>query len=202
MKFLKNTLFYANGGELFFHLQKERVFSEPRARFYAAEIGSAIGYMHDQDILYRDLKPENLLLDREGHVVLTDFGLCKEFITSNDTTQTFCGTPEYLAPEVLRKEPYSKAIDWWCYGSVLYEMLYGLPPFYSKDSQEMYRKILNQPLAFKSWASSPAKDILSQLLQKDPRKRMGNSIDDFQEIKAHHFFREIDWEKLLARHSV
>ena len=120
------VLHYVNGGELFFHLQKERYFPEPRARFYAAEITSALGYLHSQGIVYRDLKPENILLDAEGHIVLTDFGLCKDGLRDRDTTNTFCGTPEYLAPEVLRKEAYDRCVDWWCLGAVLYEMIYGL----------------------------------------------------------------------------
>ena len=155
--------------------------------------------MHDQDILYRDLKPENLLLDRDGHVVLTDFGLCKEFISNGDTTQTFCGTPEYLAPEVLQKQPYSKAIDWWCYGSVLYEMLYGLPPFYSRNCQEMYHAIINAPLVFKQSATRDARHLLIGLLQKNPKKRLGSGHRDFDEIKEHIFFDQIDWDDLLNK---
>ena len=117
---------YVNGGELFFHLQKEKIFTEARAKFYAAEITSALGYLHSEGIVYRDLKPENILLDAEGHIVLTDFGLCKDGLRERDTTNTFCGTPEYLAPEVLKKESYDRAVDWWCLGAVLYEMIYGL----------------------------------------------------------------------------
>ena len=120
------VLDYVNGGELFFHLQKERYFSESRARFYAAEITSALGYLHSEKIVYRDLKPENILLDAEGHIVLTDFGLCKDGLSGRETTNTFCGTPEYLAPEVLRKEAYDRCVDWWCLGAVVYEMIYGL----------------------------------------------------------------------------
>lgn len=115
-----------NGGELLFHLQRERFFPEHRARFYAAEIASGLGYLHSIKRVSRDLKPENILLNSVGHVVLTDFGLCKEGIAIHDTTTTFCGTPEYLAPEVIKKQPYDNTVGWCCLGAVLYEMLYGL----------------------------------------------------------------------------
>uniref|UniRef100_A0A914XNT5 Uncharacterized protein n=1 Tax=Plectus sambesii TaxID=2011161 RepID=A0A914XNT5_9BILA len=192
------VLDYLNGGELFFHLQREKHFSEPRARFYAAEIASALGYLHDKDIIYRDLKPENLLLDSLGHVVLTDFGLCKEGIKAKDLTATFCGTPEYLAPEVILKKPYDRTVDWWCLGSVLYEMLFGLPPFYSKDHKEMYEKIVHQPLRVSQMVSPGTRDILNLMLQKDRSKRMG-AKRDFAEVKEHPFFLAIEWDKLLRR---
>ncbi|XP_022102563.1 serine/threonine-protein kinase Sgk1-like [Acanthaster planci] len=193
------VLDYINGGELFFHLQRERNFPEPRARFYAAEIASAIGYLHSLDIIYRDLKPENILLDSEGHVVLTDFGLCKEGIEAKGTTSTFCGTPEYLAPEVLRKQEYDRSVDWWCLGAVLYEMLSGLPPFYSRDTAEMYDNILHKPLRMKSNFSAPAKSILEGMLQKDRKKRLGAGVEDFKVIRNHEFFDPIDWEQLDGR---
>lgn len=125
---------YVNGGELFFHLSRKRVFSEERTRFYGAEIISALGYLHSQSIIYRDLKLENLLLDKDGHIKIADFGLCKEDITYGRTTRTFCGTPEYLAPEVLEDNDYGRAVDWWGTGVVMYEMvkttlLYGLRQF-------------------------------------------------------------------------
>nr|XP_020455703.1 serine/threonine-protein kinase Sgk3 isoform X1 [Monopterus albus]XP_020455704.1 serine/threonine-protein kinase Sgk3 isoform X1 [Monopterus albus] len=189
------VLDFINGGELFFHLQKERTFPEPRAKFYIAEMASALGYLHSLNIVYRDLKPENILLDYEGHIVLTDFGLCKEGISRTDTTNTFCGTPEYLAPEVLRKQPYDNTVDWWCLGSVLYEMLFGLPPFYSRDTHEMYDNILHKPLAMRNGASSTAWSLLQGLLEKDGRCRLG-STDDFNEIKAHSFFSTIKWDDL------
>uniref|UniRef100_A0A8D3AXC3 Serine/threonine-protein kinase Sgk1 n=1 Tax=Scophthalmus maximus TaxID=52904 RepID=A0A8D3AXC3_SCOMX len=189
------VLDFINGGELFFHLQKERTFPEPRAKFYIAEMASALGYLHSLTIVYRDLKPENILLDQEGHIVLTDFGLCKEGISQTDTTSTFCGTPEYLAPEVLRKQPYDNTVDWWCLGSVLYEMLFGLPPFYSRDTHEMYDNILHKPLAMRPGASSTAWSLLQALLEKDGTYRLG-SRDDFNEIKAHNFFSSINWDDL------
>ncbi|XP_042906252.1 serine/threonine-protein kinase Sgk2 isoform X3 [Parasteatoda tepidariorum] len=192
------VLDYVNGGELFFHLQRERYFQEPRARFYAAEITSAIGYLHSEGIIYRDLKPENILLDYQGHVVLTDFGLSKEGLAEKDTTTTFCGTPEYLAPEVLRKQAYDKSVDWWCLGAVLYEMMYGLPPFYSKDTMEMYQNILNKPLRLRTNISIPARNLLEGLLQKDKNKRLG-AVSDVEEVKKHDFFRAINWTDLEAK---
>ncbi|KAM8947337.1 serine/threonine-protein kinase Sgk1 isoform 1-T1 [Pelodytes ibericus] len=189
---------YINGGELFYHLQRERFFLEPRARFYAAEIASALGYLHSLNIVYRDLKPENILLDSQGHIVLTDFGLCKENIEPNGTTSTFCGTPEYLAPEVLHKQPYDRTVDWWCLGAVLYEMLYGLPPFYSRNTAEMYDNILNKPLQLKPNITNSARVLLEGLLQKDRTKRIG-AKNDFMEIKNHIFFSPINWDDLINK---
>lgn len=190
------VLDYVNGGELFFHLQRERSFTEPRAKFYTAEMGSAIGYLHSKDIIYRDLKPENILLDSEGHVVLTDFGLCKEGIAAKGTTSTFCGTPEYLAPEVLRKQEYDRSVDWWCLGAVTYEMLSGLPPFYSRDTAEMYDNILNKPLKLRHNFSPAAKSVLDGLLQKDRQMRLGAGEKDFDALKEHEFFQSINWDDL------
>uniref|UniRef100_A0A665W622 Serine/threonine-protein kinase Sgk1-like n=1 Tax=Echeneis naucrates TaxID=173247 RepID=A0A665W622_ECHNA len=192
------VLDYVNGGELFYHLQRERIFLEPRARFYAAEIASALGYLHSLHIVYRDLKPENILLDSQGHIVLTDFGLCKEGLEPNGTTTTFCGTPEYLAPEVLKKQAYDRTVDWWCLGSVLYEMLYGLPPFYSRNTAEMYNNILQKDPVLKPNVSNAGRELLEGLLQKDRTKRLGVK-DDFLELKYHPFFSPINWDDLMAK---
>uniref|UniRef100_A0A7N4PUZ5 Serum/glucocorticoid regulated kinase family member 3 n=1 Tax=Sarcophilus harrisii TaxID=9305 RepID=A0A7N4PUZ5_SARHA len=192
------VLDFVNGGELFFHLQRERSFPEHRARFYAAEIASALGYLHSIKIVYRDLKPENILLDSTGHVVLTDFGLCKEGIAISDTTTTFCGTPEYLAPEVIRKQPYDNTVDWWCLGAVLYEMLYGLPPFYCRDVAEMYENILHKPLNLRPGVSLTAWSILEELLEKDRQNRLG-AKEDFLEIQNHPFFESLNWTDLVQK---
>ena len=220
------VLDYVNGGELFFHLQRERVFEEPRAkyvqwggggggvwlntwtnhaifchRFYAAEITSALSYLHSINIVYRDLKPENILLDAEGHIVLTDFGLCKENMEFGETTKTFCGTPEYLAPEVLRKQEYGQPVDWWCLGVVTYEMMYGLPPFYSRDVAEMYDNILHKPLKLpqrSSLISPNARQLLEGLLQKDKNLRLG-SLKGAAEVMAHPFFGSINWDDLFHK---
>eukprot|EP00999_Lentomonas_sp_LEN2_P001499 NODE_254_length_1801_cov_92.692951_g227_i0.p1 GENE.NODE_254_length_1801_cov_92.692951_g227_i0~~NODE_254_length_1801_cov_92.692951_g227_i0.p1 ORF type:complete len:585 (+),score=112.44 NODE_254_length_1801_cov_92.692951_g227_i0:105-1757(+) len=193
------VLDYVNGGELFFHLQRARRFPEERARFYAAEILCALKYLHSKGILYRDLKPENILLDSEGHVCVTDFGLAKVGVEADDKTSTFCGTPEYLAPEILKKNTYGYPVDWWCFGTVLYEMLVGIPPFYSKQRGEMYNRILYARLKFPPSTSAPARDIISKLLDRDPQKRLGAPPEDAEPIQRHAFFESIDWEKLEAK---
>jgi serine/threonine protein kinase len=172
------VLDYMNGGELFYHLQKETAFSEERARFYTAEIALALEHLHRYNIVYRDLKPENVLLDSRGHIALTDFGLCKENVSLDDTTNTFCGTAEYLAPEVLTGQGYGKAVDWWSLGILFFgnlfsyiylslliliiyiEMTTGLPPFYSENTHVMYKKILNHAITFPPGFSEPAKDLV------------------------------------------
>eukprot|EP01116_Phalansterium_solitarium_P023631 TRINITY_DN838_c0_g1_i1.p1 TRINITY_DN838_c0_g1~~TRINITY_DN838_c0_g1_i1.p1 ORF type:complete len:755 (-),score=199.74 TRINITY_DN838_c0_g1_i1:438-2702(-) len=187
---------FVNGGELFHHLQKDKRFTEDRARYYAAEILLALECLHKNGIVYRDLKPENILLTNEGHICLTDFGLSKEGIEKDtDKTSTFCGTPEYLAPEVLRGKGYGRSVDWWSFGSFLYEMLCGLPPFYSKDVQAMYRKIMTENVRFPSHVGPEARDILTQLLQRETEKR----LTDPAKLKAHPFFAAIRWDDLVNK---
>eukprot|EP00038_Savillea_parva_P019422 m.27445 g.27445 ORF g.27445 m.27445 type:complete len:522 (+) comp4415_c0_seq1:58-1623(+) len=190
------VLDYVNGGELFFHLQQEKRFAVPRARFYAAEITSALGFLHALDVVYRDLKPENILLDSDGHVVLTDFGLCKENVKPGGGTATFCGTPEYLAPEVLKKYSYGRPVDWWCLGCVTFEMMCGLPPFYSRDCNEMYDRILHDSISFPDFVPGPARSFLRGLLVRIPDQRLGGSIRDAKEVMGHEFFDGMDWEAL------
>ncbi|OJD15566.1 AGC/AKT protein kinase [Emergomyces pasteurianus Ep9510] len=193
------VLAFVNGGELFHHLQKEQRFDINRARFYTAELICALECLHGFKVIYRDLKPENILLDYSGHIALCDFGLCKLDMKDEDRTNTFCGTPEYLAPELLHGDGYTKAVDWWTLGVLLYEMLTGLPPFYDENTNEMYRKILQEPLTFPSQDIVPgaARDLLTRLLDRDPNRRLG--ANGAAEIKAHHFFSNIDWRKLLQR---
>ncbi|PSS05189.1 protein kinase 1 [Coniella lustricola] len=193
------VLAFVNGGELFHHLQKEQRFDVNRSRFYTAELLCALECLHGFNVIYRDLKPENILLDYQGHIALCDFGLCKLDMKDEDRTNTFCGTPEYLAPELLLGQGYNKTVDWWTLGVLLYEMLTGLPPFYDENTNEMYRKILGEPLHFPSHDIVPpaAKDLLTKLLNRDPAQRLG--ANGSAEIKAHPFFHAIDWRKLLQR---
>uniref|UniRef100_A0A8C1MZI5 non-specific serine/threonine protein kinase n=1 Tax=Cyprinus carpio TaxID=7962 RepID=A0A8C1MZI5_CYPCA len=190
---------YVNGGELFFHLSRERVFSEDRTRFYGAEIVSALDYLHSAKIVYRDLKLENLMLDKDGHIKITDFGLCKEGITDAATMKTFCGTPEYLAPEVLEDNDYGRAVDWWGLGVVMYEMMCGRLPFYNQDHEKLFELILMEDIKFPRTLSADAKSLLSGLLIKDPNKRLGGGPDDAKEIMRHSFFAGIDWQDVYDK---
>ncbi|KAL6080430.1 PHprotein kinase domain containing protein [Balamuthia mandrillaris] len=187
---------FINGGELFFHLQKEKTFNPDRVRFYAAEIVLGLEYLHKQGVIYRDLKPENLLLTADGHICMTDFGISKEGLhCKDDRTATFCGTPEYLAPEVLEGKGYGKEVDWWSFGTLVYEMLTGLPPFYSEDVQLMYSKIMNAKLNIPKKIGPEARSLLEGLLTRDPSERLA----DPDLIKAHPYFKDIDWEKLSKK---
>ncbi|XP_065174840.1 RAC-gamma serine/threonine-protein kinase-like [Sycon ciliatum] len=190
---------YVNGGELFFHLSRERVFTEERTRFYGAEITLAIKYLHELGIVYRDLKLENLLLDSEGHIKITDFGLCKEEITYGATTKTFCGTPEYLAPEVLEDNDYGRAVDWWGLGVVMYEMMCGRLPFYNRDHEVLFELILMEEVKFPARISELARSLLSGLLIKDPNNRLGGGSKDAEDIMSHEFYGAIDFKQLYDR---
>jgi len=185
---------FINGGELFHHLAIEKRFNEDRAKFYAAEIVSGMEYLHAHGVIYRDLKPENLLLSHKGHIVMTDFGLSKEGLHTDDSrTATFCGTPEYLAPEIIKGEDYTKAIDWWSVGTLIYEMLTGLPPFYTEDEENMYHKIMTADIDFSKPLFSPeAQDLIRKFLIRDPNQR----LQDPQEIRGHPWFRSLNWDKL------
>lgn len=191
---------YVNGGELFYHIGKEKRFTEDRVRFYAAQILVALQYLHQKEIVYRDLKLENLLIDQDGYIKITDFGLCKEGIGTDDTTSTFCGTPEYLAPEILEEENYGKSVDWWALGVVMYEMLLGRPPFGPANNMEkLFYNILHQPIQFGNSLSERSLSILQRLLERDFTKRIGCTPTDGEEIMQHPFFVCVEWDKLARR---
>lgn len=191
------VLDYYKGGELFFHLKTKRRFSEDTARVYVAEVGSALGHLHSLGVVYRDLKPENVLLDDNGHVCLTDFGLAKD-IEPDDEAHTFCGTPEYLAPEIVTGAGHGMPVDWWSLGILLYELTVGIPPFYSQNVNEMYNKIQHGVLRFPQFLSDECKSLIIGLLNRDPTKRLG-SKDDFKDIQSHPFFKPLSWDDLMKK---
>ncbi|KAL1254622.1 hypothetical protein QQF64_016851 [Cirrhinus molitorella] len=192
---------FVNGGDLMFHIQKCRRFDEPRARFYAAEIVSALMFLHSKGIIYRDLKLDNILLDRDGHCKLADFGMCKEDVRDGKLTSTFCGTPDYIAPEIILEDLYGVSVDWWALGVLLYEMLSGHAPFEAETEDELFECILKDEIIYSSWLSNEAEDILRGLLTRDPAGRLGCIDSDGGEeaVTAHPFFTGLDWDKLNRR---
>ncbi|XP_056446298.1 protein kinase C eta type [Gadus chalcogrammus] len=192
---------FVNGGDLMFHIQKSRKFEEVRARFYAAEITSALMFLHSKGILYRDLKLDNVLLDKDGHCKLADFGMCKEGVFEDGATGTFCGTPDYIAPEILQEMLYGPSVDWWALGVLLYEMLSGHAPFEAENEDDLFEAILNEEIVYASWLSKEAVNILKALLTKAAAHRLGcmGSEGGESAVVRHPFFASIDWEKLERR---
>ncbi|KAI9810896.1 MAG: serine/threonine protein kinase psk1 [Pycnora praestabilis] len=192
---------YAQGGELFTHLAMERMFTEEVAAFYMAEMVLALEHLHrNVGVVYRDLKPENCLLDSEGHLLLTDFGLSKVAISEDDHCKSILGTIEYMAPEVIMGNKYGMAVDWWSLGALGYDLLTGSPPFQGNNHAKIQEKILKQKLSLPYFLGPDAKDLLTRLLRKEPSKRLGGNMPkDIQAIKKHRFFRKIDWTALEKR---
>ncbi|RAK99801.1 AGC family serine/threonine-protein kinase [Aspergillus ibericus CBS 121593] len=192
---------YAQGGELFTHLALERMFDEDAAAFYMAEMVLALEHLHQNvGVIYRDLKPENCLLDHEGHLLLTDFGLSKIALNDDDRCNSSLGTIEYMAPEVVQGKPYGKACDWWSLGALGYDLLTGSPPFKANNNAKLQEKIVKQKLTLPYFLGPDAKDLLIRLLRKEPSKRLGyHMAKDLQTIKNHRFFRKIDWKALERR---
>lgn len=193
---------YGQGGELFTHLNTEKMFPETVAAFYMAEMLLAISHLHnDLGVVYRDLKPENCLLDSDGHLLLTDFGLSKVSAEEeDDNCKSILGTVEYMAPEVILGKKYGKAVDWWSFGALGYDLMTGNPPFRGQNHAKIQDNIVKQKLALPYFLGPDAKDLLTRLLRKDPNKRLGaNMPKDLEIIKRHRFFRKIDWKKLAAR---
>ncbi|CAB4010712.1 kinase DC2 [Paramuricea clavata] len=196
-KFLYMIFEYVCGGELFTYLRTAGKFSNTTGLFYSAEIVSALAHLHSVNIVYRDLKPENLLLDLDGHVKITDFGFAKEV---QDKTWTLCGTPEYLAPEIIQSKGHNKAVDWWALGVLIYEMLIGYPPFYDDNPFGIYEKILAGKVEWpKTMDNSHAKDLIKKLLVHDRTRRLGCLKNGAEDVKAHKWFRGIDWEVVIQR---
>ncbi|XP_024085273.1 protein kinase C [Cimex lectularius] len=192
---------YVNGGDLMFQIQRARKFDEPRARFYAAEVTLALQFLHRNGVVYRDLKLDNILLDNEGHCKLADFGMCKEGILDGTTTTTFCGTPDYIAPEILQELEYGPSVDWWALGVLMYEMMAGQPPFEADNEDDLFESILHDDVLYPVWLSKEAVSILKGFMTKNPSKRLGCvSIQGGElAIRTHAFFKEMDWDALEAR---
>ena len=192
------VLDYCAGGELFFHLSRNRRFSEKWTRFYAAELLLALGHLHTHGIIYRDLKPENVLLDSDGHVKLGDFGLAKAGIEHPFRgAVSRVGTPEYMAPEILQQKGHGFCVDYWGLGMLTYEMMTGLPPWYTTDRQKLFKRLNHAPLDIPSFFSPHAASFVGSLLQRDPRSRLG--VRGNASAKSHDFFRRLDFKALLAR---
>lgn len=189
---------YACGGDLMLHIHND-IFTEPRATFYAACVVLGLQYLHDNKIIYRDLKLDNLLLDADGFVKIADFGLCKEGIGYGDLTDTFCGTPEFLAPEVLTEIQYTRAVDWWGLGVLIFEMLVGDTPFSGDTEEEVFDSIVNHEVVYPRFLSIEAVACMRRLLNKNPARRLGSSEAGAQDIKRQAFFRSINWTDLLHK---
>uniref|UniRef100_A0A8C2EKL2 Protein kinase C n=1 Tax=Cyprinus carpio TaxID=7962 RepID=A0A8C2EKL2_CYPCA len=192
---------YVNGGDLMFQIQRSRKFDEARSRFYAAEVTSALMFLHQNGVIYRDLKLDNILLDAEGHCKLADFGMCKEGILDGITTTTFCGTPDYIAPEILQELEYGPSVDWWALGVLMYEMMAGQPPFEADNEDDLFESILHDDVLYPVWLSKEAVSILKAFMTKSPSKRLGCVVSQGldEAIKVHPFFKEIDWVLLEQR---
>eukprot|EP01120_Amphizonella_sp_Union-15-10_P001174 TRINITY_DN11229_c0_g1_i1.p1 TRINITY_DN11229_c0_g1~~TRINITY_DN11229_c0_g1_i1.p1 ORF type:complete len:402 (-),score=57.38 TRINITY_DN11229_c0_g1_i1:80-1285(-) len=184
---------FVNGGQLFHHLRNQAMFSESWVKFFAAELVLALDHLHSMGIIHRDLKPENILLDSDGHIILTDFGFAKENIEATRAT-SFCGTIEYMSPQMIKHEPYGYETDWWSLGVLIYDLLVGKPPFMAKNPKALQKKILTQTLKLPNYITTSAVSLIRGLVNRDVKKRLS-----VKEILRHNFFKGIDWKKLALR---
>uniref|UniRef100_A0A8C7ITR1 Protein kinase C n=1 Tax=Oncorhynchus kisutch TaxID=8019 RepID=A0A8C7ITR1_ONCKI len=189
---------YLNGGDLMFHIQNCHKFDVQRSAFYAAEIICGLQFLHSKGIVYRDLKLDNVLLDSEGHIKIADFGMCKENMEGETRTCTFCGTPDYIAPEILLGQKYGSSVDWWSFGVLLYEMLIGQSPFHGRDEEELFQSIRTDDPCYPRWLAKDARDILIKLFVREPERRLGVKGN----IRQHSFFKDTDWNALEKREVV
>lgn len=191
---------FMQGGELFYHLHREKFFSNERTQFYAAEIVLALDHLHKNNCIYRDLKPENVLLDKDGHIKLADFGLSKIMLEKSKAKAfTLCGTPDYLAPEILENKGYDKTVDWWSLGALIYEMLVGYSPFKMKKGEQLNIEKYKEPVPLYNHFTPEAKMIITDLLVVEPNKRLGYGSNGTENIKKHPFFKNINWEELYNK---
>lgn len=190
---------FCSKGDFGMLLHREKILTEAKARFYTCEIILGLEALHKANTIFRDLKPDNILIDEENHIKLTDFGLSKENIDSNTQARSFCGSPLYLAPEMLTRSGHSQSIDWYVVGLLLYEMLHGRPPFFHSKRQELFKKIRKGKIVFSESISNEARDLIEKLTRKDPKKRLGSGVRDAEEIKEHPFFSGVDWGKVAGK---
>ena len=190
---------FMQGGEMFFHLHKEKRFSNEKTRFYIIEIILAIEFLHKNKMLYRDLKPENIMVDSNGHIKLTDFGLSKMVKKQKDKAFTICGTPQYLAPEILSDDGYDNSVDWWSLGCVMYEMLVGKAPFRIPKGSYLSADLYKKKITIPEFVTEEAKDLISSLLVPNPKKRLGYGPDGAKKIKEHPYFSGINWDDAWNR---
>ena len=186
---------FMQGGDMFYHLHFNKKFDEPRAKFYIIELILGLEFLHKNSMIYRDLKPENILMDSKGHIKISDFGLSKILDNPEEKAYTLCGTPQYLAPEILKNKGYDKSVDWWSLGCFLYEMLTGYLPFYIPKGNRINPKVYEEPLRFPPGVNSSAKNLIIQLLNVNPKKRLGYGEEDAETIKNHPYFKGVEWEK-------
>ncbi|OUC49359.1 kinase domain protein [Trichinella nativa] len=200
-EFLFFVMEFVGGGDLMFQIQRARKFDEARARFYSAEVTSALQFLHRHGVIYRDLKLDNILLDADGHVKLADFGMCKEGITAEKLTSTFCGTPDYIAPEILKENDYGASVDWWALGVLMYEMMVGQPPFEADNEEDLFDAILQDEVLYPVWLSKEAVSILKGFMTKNQFKRLGcvETAGGEDAVRAHVFFKEVDWQALESK---
>ena len=187
---------YCPGGDMGRLLTKEKKFPEDRAKLYLCEVLLALDDLHKRDIVFRDLKPDNIVIDEDGHAMLTDFGLSKEGILDNKQAKSFCGSVAYLAPEMLNRAGHGKSVDWYLLGVLFYEMLVGIPPYFSNNKEQLFENIKKGPLKLPHNISADAKNLIISLLNRNPLKRLG-ARKDAEEIKAHPYFEDVDWEKIM-----
>jgi serine/threonine protein kinase len=189
---------YCPGGDLGFQISREKKFDEFRARIYVCEVLLALEELHKRDIIFRDLKPDNIVLDEDGHAMLTDFGLSKEGVYDNVMARSFCGSVAYLAPEMIKRQGHGKAVDWYLLGVLLYEMLVGTPPYFSPNRDQLYQNIQSGKLKLPASLAVETKNLLKELMQRDPNKRLG-ARRDAEEIKEHRYFAGINWDMVIRR---
>mmetsp|Transcript_25292 Transcript_25292/g.66127 ORF Transcript_25292/g.66127 Transcript_25292/m.66127 type:complete len:345 (-) Transcript_25292:1392-2426(-) len=199
----KDRLFFVmefvTGGDLMYHIQRKRKFDEELSRFYSAEIICGLLFLHKRGVIYRDLKLDNVMIDGDGHVKIADFGMCKEGITGGQLTNTFCGTPDYIAPEILKEQMYGASVDWWALGVLMYEMLAGQPPFEADGEDDLFEAILHDDVLFPVWLTKVSVRILRGLMCKRISERIGCGPNGERDIKQHPFFAPINWEMLESR---